>query len=200
MLFLAAVTSSLSMLFPAMTFIEEALGSPRTRSTLLVVLTSFLGSAFVLYYSNGLVALDNIDFWVGTVLIFVLATVQIICFGWIWGIDAGFEEAHQGARIRIPNAYRFIIKWVTPAYLLVVFGAFCYQSLPDKTAEDGSVDPGRFSQIMASDTAKYTLGLILAIIVALLVLTRMGVQRWKAQGLDYDGTRPAPADDAEGMA
>ena len=36
-----------------------------------------IGSGFVVYFSKDLV-LDTIDFWVGTFLIFVLATVQII--------------------------------------------------------------------------------------------------------------------------
>ena len=181
MLFLAAVTSSLSMLFPAMAFVEEALGVNRKTSTVMIIATSLLGSGFVLYYSEGLTALDTIDFWVGTVLIFVLATVQIICFGWVWGIDKGMEEAAQGARMQIPRVFQIIIKYVTPAYLLAIFVLFCQEKLP-----------GYVETIGETPSAQYTLGMILVIIGALLVMTTIGTKRWRAMGLDVDGREPAP--------
>jgi SNF family Na+-dependent transporter len=184
MLFLAAVTSSLSMLFPTMAFVEESLGVDRRTSTIAVVATSLLGSAFVLYYSNGLTALSTIDFWVGTVLIFILATVQIICFGWIWGIDKGMEEARQGARMQIPGVFRFIIKYVTPLYLIAVFVMFCLNSLP-----------AQFDTIAASRVTQYTLGMIALITVILCVMLSIGVKRWRALGLDIDGALPAPEED-----
>ena len=40
-----------------------------------------LGAGFVLYFSEGLTALNTFDFWVGTFCIFVLATFQTILFG-----------------------------------------------------------------------------------------------------------------------
>jgi neurotransmitter:Na+ symporter, NSS family len=57
------------------------------------VLTA-LGSLWVLYFSQGLAALDTMDFWVGTVAIFVLAGVEVVCFGWVYGVDRGLAEAH----------------------------------------------------------------------------------------------------------
>src|SRR5262245_14587307 len=71
MLFLAAITSSLSMLQPAQAFFEEALGLRRGPSTTVVSVIAFCGNLFVLYFSKGLVALDTIDFWVGTFMIFI---------------------------------------------------------------------------------------------------------------------------------
>src|SRR5688500_7268898 len=78
MLFLAAITSSLSMLQPVAAFVEEALGLPRSRSVPLVGAVTLLGSLWVIYFSKDLVALDTMDFWVGTTLIFILAMVQSI--------------------------------------------------------------------------------------------------------------------------
>jgi NSS family neurotransmitter:Na+ symporter len=98
MLFLAAVTSSISMLQPGIAFVEEALNVGRRASvTILGLLTTF-GTGFVLYFTGDLKALDTLDFWVGTFLIFVLATIQIIVFGWKWGIEKGFQEAASGRR------------------------------------------------------------------------------------------------------
>jgi hypothetical protein len=70
------------------------------------------------------------DFWIGTLAIFILAGVEVICFGWVFGIDRGLAEAHQGAKLRIPRMYRFVIKYVAPSYLVVVFIGFCVQRLP----------------------------------------------------------------------
>jgi SNF family Na+-dependent transporter len=179
MLFLAAITSSLSMLQPALAFLEEALGVDRKKGTLGLLALGCLGNLFVLYYSKDLAALDTIDFWVGTLLIFVLAAVQIICFGWIFGIDRGIREAELGAQMKIPAIYRGIIKYVAPAYLIIVFVGFCFQNLP------GYVDA-----IGKSPTAQKSIAFI-AIVAAFLVwAVGRGAARWRAQGLDLDGQRP----------
>jgi len=36
-------------------------------------------------------------------LIFIMATILILVFGWGMGLKKGWEEAHQGAEIRIPR-------------------------------------------------------------------------------------------------
>lgn len=121
MLFLAAVTSSISMLQPGIAFVEESLGVARRVSVSILGLLTIFGTGFVLYFSGDLKALDTLDFWVGTFLIFLLATIQIIIFGWVWGIDQGFEEMHRGAAIRVPWIFRPIIQWVCPLFLIGVF-------------------------------------------------------------------------------
>jgi SNF family Na+-dependent transporter len=180
MLFLAAITSSLSMLQPAQAFFEEALGWTRGQATALVTGVALMGNLFVMYYSKGLIALDTIDFWVGSFMIFILAAVQIICFGWVFGVDKGLEEAHRGGHMRIPTVYRYIIKYVAPIYLIVVFVGFCYQRIPGyvRTIMSGS-ETGQIAQM--------TWGLILAVIALLVGTTMVGVKRWRALGLDVDG-------------
>jgi SNF family Na+-dependent transporter len=121
LLFLAAVTSSLSMLQPGIAFLEEALKINRKQSVALLGLVTALGCGFVVYFSESVKALDTMDFWVGTFLIFVLSSIQIIVFGWVLGIDKGFQLAHQGAAVRIPAAFKFIMKYVSPLFLLVIF-------------------------------------------------------------------------------
>ncbi|CAA6676793.1 MULTISPECIES: sodium-dependent transporter [unclassified Lentimonas] len=121
LLFLAAVTSSLSMLQPGISFLEEALKINRKQSVVLLGMITVVGCGFVVYFSEGVKALDTMDFWIGTFLIFALSTVQIIIFGWILGIEKGFELAHQGSAIRIPSAFKFIMKYVSPLFLIVIF-------------------------------------------------------------------------------
>jgi SNF family Na+-dependent transporter len=178
MLFLAAITSSLSMLQPVMAFFEEALGMPRKRSVPLLGVVTFLGSSWCVWFSKDLTALDTMDFWVGTVLIFVLAAVQIICFGWVWGVDRGLAHAHEGAHLRIPSVFRFIMKYVAPAYLIVVFVGFCVQNLPDYV-----------KGLAGNDVARWTLLVVAVVLAGLLWVTRQGEKRWRIEGRDLDGKR-----------
>jgi len=167
LLFLAAMTSSLSMLQPVKAFLQEALGSSRARAVSLAGGISALGSLWVLYFSGGLLALETMDFWVGTVAIFVLAGVEVVCFGWIFGVDRGVAEAHRGAQLRIPAVYRFVIKYVAPLYLAVVFISFCRQSLP---AHVGAV--------LSQPVAGATLMLVALGFASLVALARRAEQRW----------------------
>ena len=179
MLFLAAITSSFAMLQPVMAFIEEALGAPRRRAVGLLTAATLVGSLWVIYFSKDLVALDTMDFWVGTTLIFMLATVQIVCFAWVFGIDRGLAEAHEGAQLRIPRPFRFVMKYVAPAYLLVVFAGFCWQTLAD-----------HLRSLAHDDVARWTMTLVAFLLAIVVLMTRAGEQRWRAAGLDVDGLRP----------
>ncbi len=129
MLFLAAITSSISMLQPGIAFLEESLNVGRKVSVALLGLLTTFGTGLVVYFTEGLKALDTLDFWIGTLLIFVLATVQIIVFGWHWGIDRGFQEMHQGASIRVPAIFRPIIKWICPGFLLLIFAMWLMKEI-----------------------------------------------------------------------
>jgi len=184
MLFLAAITSSLSMLQPTLAFVTEALGCTRRAATIGMMAFTVLGCAFVLWYTKNGVAWGTIDAWVGTFLIVVLACVQIICYAWIFGTERGEKEAHAGAQLRIPSFVKFIFKWVAPAYLLIVIGRSCMEELPGWIRE-------------ARDNSATGLSLLVVAIttLALVVILRIGEKRWRAQGLDLDGLRP-PDDEA----
>lgn len=129
LLFLAAVTSSLSMLQPAIALLEEGLGLKRRVSVLFLGMITLMGSSFVAYFSKDLAALDTVDFWMGQLCIFILATLQVFVFSWIWGIKRGMKELRNGAEIKIPSLLGFVLKFITPTYLLIVFGVWLYQNL-----------------------------------------------------------------------
>jgi NSS family neurotransmitter:Na+ symporter len=178
MLFLAAITSSISMYQPALAFFQESLGWNRKKATMLLVFVCVVGSFLVMYYSRDGIFWSTIDDWVGTFLIFVLAMVQIICFSWVFGIDRGWKEAHHGAQIRIPGFYKPIMKYVAPLYLIIVFFAFCVQNL-STWIEGVAQEPLR----------QGALALVAAVILLLIVCTRIGEKRWRAAGLDLDGRK-----------
>ncbi|MBL8861379.1 MAG: sodium-dependent transporter [Planctomycetes bacterium] len=197
MLFLAAITSSLSMLQPAKAFFEETLGVGRKASTTIIAGITLVGNLFVLWFSKDLVAMDTIDFWVGTFLIFVMAGVQLIAFGWLFGIERGWKEAHEGAYIRIPGIYKFVIRYVSPAFLLIVFVGFLFQNLPDQLDEHGVVtSQGWISKIQANTTMQLALGLVLAVILLLVIVTVVGARRWAREGRDLNGQRDADSEPA----
>jgi SNF family Na+-dependent transporter len=121
LLFLAAITSSLSMLQPGIAFLEESLHIRRKKSVTYLGLLTLLGSSFVLWFSKDVKALDTLDFWAGTFLIYLLATITIVCFSWVIGVDKGLAMAQAGSVIQIPRLFRWIMKYVTPLFLVFVF-------------------------------------------------------------------------------
>ncbi|MDH5311099.1 MAG: sodium-dependent transporter [Gammaproteobacteria bacterium] len=178
MLFLAAITSSLSMLQPAKAFFQEALGLTHRGATLLVAGICIAGNLFVLWFSKGLVAMDTLDFWVGNFVIFIVAGIQIVCFSWVFGVDQGLDEMRRGAELRIPRWFRFLLKYVAPAYLLVIFVGFCWNNIPQYFR----------SAVASGDPAVlYAWLVILGSIALLLTVTAIGTRRWRAAGLDIDG-------------
>jgi len=120
-LFIAAITSSLSMLQPGIALFEESLGIGRKASVAILGTLTALGTGFVAWFSKDLKALDTLDFWVGTFLIFVLATIQIVFFGWVFGIGRGWEELERGAAMRLHPIFKPVFRYVSPAFLLAIF-------------------------------------------------------------------------------
>ena len=169
LLFLAAVTSSLSMLQPAIAFLEEGFDLGRRAAVTILGLVTATGSLFVVYFSKDLTALDVLDFWVGQVLIFTLATITVIVFGWVVGIDRGLAEAHRGAEMRIPPVFRYVIKYVCPVYLLTIFTGFLYTNAPAYLAKIAE---------QPSATATVLFLAVVAIFFGLAV--REAMRRWDA--------------------
>ena len=179
MLFLAAITSSMSVFQPITAFLEEAIGLTRHKAVGVLAVIGGLGTFWLIFFSKDLVAVDTMDFWIGTVGILILATVEIIFFGWIFGADRGFAELQRGALIRVPRVVRVVIKYVTPTYLLVVFTGFIVQNLPDEIAE-----------VRASPVRGWTLGFVGCVCGLFVLLTVLGARRWKAAGIGVEGYEP----------
>lgn len=167
MLFLAAVTSSLSMLQPGIAFLEEGLNIGRNKSVALLGLLTAGGSLFVVYYSKGLAALDTMDFWVGTAMIFVLATLQVILFGWILGVEKGVEEAKRGSELGLPKLFGFVIKYVSPLYLLSIFALWCWKKMP-----------GYAESLSQGGVPLMTVGVIASVLILFLVLVHVAGRHW----------------------
>lgn len=178
LLFLAAITSSLSMLQPAIALLEEGLGLKRKASVAMLGFITAVGSAFVVYFSKDLRALDTIDFWVGTFSIYVLATFQVILYGWIFGVHRGFEELQRGAEIRIPSWVKYIIKYVSPVYMLTIFGLWIHQQFFKVSNDPAQLT--RFQEIQQYPVVRWSVGFIIIVAIFFALLVAQAVKRWEA--------------------
>jgi len=120
LLFFAGITSSLAMGQPIVAFLEDELQVPRNRATLAFGATTFaLGFVCVWLYPGG--AFDEFDFWSGTFALVAFALGESIIFAWIFGMKRGWEEITRGADFAVPRFFRFVIQYVTPLFILIVF-------------------------------------------------------------------------------
>jgi len=120
LLFFAGITSSLAMGTPWMGFMRDEFGWGRLKGAWsfggIVLL---LGLPTVIFFEHGV--FDEYDYWAGTVSLVVFALAESILFAWIFGIDKGWRELLSGSDLQVPTVYKFIIKYITPLMLLLVF-------------------------------------------------------------------------------
>lgn len=126
LLFLAGLTSSVSLLEPAVAFLSDDLGISRKKSVWILGVLSFVLCQFPIFFlSRGVV--DEMDFWAGSFFLVVFALAECILFVWIFGIDKAWNEIHHGAELNIPRFYKFIIKYITPLFLIFILGFWFFQ-------------------------------------------------------------------------
>lgn len=120
LLFFAGITSSLAMGTPWMGFMQDEFHWSRQKAAWSFgLVTLLLGIPTVLFYQYGV--FDEYDYWAGTVSLVIFAVAESVLFAWIFGMDKGWREITDGADMKVPLIYKFIIKWVTPLFLLMVF-------------------------------------------------------------------------------
>lgn len=170
LLFLAAVTSSISMLQPAIAFFEEGFGLSRHVAMAALGLITAMGALIVVYFTKDGVALDVMDFWVGSAMLIVLALFEVLLFAWVVGAERGIREANRSSDLRIPAWFAIVFRYVCPTYLLIILGAFTYQKLPDQVRA-----------IVDRPAALLTASFILVVFLFFLLLTRLAARRWERE-------------------
>ncbi len=176
LLFLAGVTSSISMLEPAIAFIEDEFDISRKKAiAILWVVLFILCQPAIFFLRYGVV--DELDFWAGTFCLVVFATVEVILFAWVYGIDRSWDEMHLGAKMRVPRIYRFIIKYVTPTFLMLILGFwFVQQGVP--TIMMRAITPENKIYVLST-----RLGLVCLFIV-LMILLKVAWALKRRRGID----------------
>ncbi|MBF0594648.1 MAG: sodium-dependent transporter [Candidatus Omnitrophica bacterium] len=126
LLFLAGITSSVSLAQPAIAFLEDEFDISRRRAVVIFAIVTFiLCQPAIFFLKNGVV--DELDFWGGTFFLVLFGLIETILFGWVLGMNSAWEEIHHGADMNIPKIYKFIIKYVTPTFLIFILGMWLFQ-------------------------------------------------------------------------
>ena len=180
LLFLAAVTSSLSMLQPSIALLEEGLGITRKPSVAILGFITCTGTFFIAYFSADATALDTVDFWMANFFIFIFATIQTIIFGWVIGPKQGYEELSAGAEIGVPRWIMHIIRYVSPVFLISVFALWCKTSLPGRWEAIMNPPPGEPPVVLMS------LGFIVIVITFFAFVIAGANQRWQTPVKERD--------------
>jgi SNF family Na+-dependent transporter len=169
LLFLAGITSSISLAQPAIAFLEDEFDIGRKKAVIIFgIITFLLCQPAIFFLRNGVV--DELDFWGGTFFLVVFATIETILFVWIFGMEKAWDEIHKGADLRIPRIYKFIIKYITPLFLLTILGMWLKQEWWDIIRLKG-VSEGNLGFIVGT-----RVGLVL-IFIALVILVKIAWRR-----------------------
>jgi neurotransmitter:Na+ symporter, NSS family len=120
LLFFAGITSSLAMGTPWIGFMRDEFNWSQTKGAWSFgAMILILGMPTVIFFQEGV--FDEYDYWAGTVSLVVFAMMETILFSWVFGMKKGWREITSGADIKVPNVYKYIIKYVTPIMLIVIF-------------------------------------------------------------------------------
>ena len=175
LLFLAGITSSVAMLTPLVAFFREEFGFRRepiawTLGGIILV----LGMLPILWIEHGVV--NEWDYWIGTLGLVVFAVIEVVLFMWVFKPENAWRSIHQGADLRLPTAFRFIMTYITPVYLialLVGWGAMdAIPILLNRKGVGGGPPPG-------ADDAPYVLvARLLIVLVAVVFLVAIRIA-WK---------------------
>jgi SNF family Na+-dependent transporter len=168
LLFIAGITSSVAMTQPSIAFLMDEFRLKRSKAVVTVFSVQIICTLMVVFFFK-FGFLDELDFWAGTLGLVFFAVLEILIFSWVFGIKKGWEEIHKGADIRVPGAFKFIIKYITPLYMLAILAMWICQDAISKFNMEGE-ESVRHPYLWGAR------GLFLGIIITTLVLVRIA---WK---------------------
>jgi len=136
LLFLAGLTSAVALGQTVIAFLQDELGMSRVKAAwCLGGATFLLAQPVILLLDKGV--LDEIDFWVGTLALVLFAIMEVIVYVWIYGLERVREEIERGALIPIPRVFYYILKYITPLFLLTILVFWTIQDVPSKVFMTG---------------------------------------------------------------
>jgi len=150
LLFFAGITSSLAMGTPWMGFVADEFNWGRNKAAwTLGLFILLLALPTILFFEYGV--FDEYDYWTGTVSLVIFALAEVVLFAWVFGMDKGWKEINYGADMKVPIIYKYIIKWVTPFFILIIFLSSVFKpSEGDWAAAFSSLSSGSWP--LASDS------------------------------------------------
>ncbi len=132
LLFFAGLTSSIALMQPLIAFFEDEFGLSREKSVYITAGIVFFSAHLVIFLNN---SLNEMDFWAGTIGVVFFGLLEMVIFMWIFGGERAWEEINRGGIIKVPRVYYYIMRYVTPVFLIVLLGAWGMEYLPKVIAE-----------------------------------------------------------------
>ena len=135
LLYFAGLTSVVALSQPVIAFFEDEFGWTRKKSVISIGLFFLIATPLPMFLKG---SLDELDFWVATFALVILALFEIVIFFWIFGAEKAGDEINRGAGIKIPRVFYYMMKYVTPVFLFVILIAWGYEQLPTVLAKGGT--------------------------------------------------------------
>ena len=178
LLFFAGVTSAVAMGQPLVALLQENWRLSRQRAVAILGAAMIVLTQPVIFFQR-FGFLDELDFWVGAIALAVFGVLELVIFGWVFGIERGWDEILKGAAVRPPHFFKSVIRYVTPAYLVGILTWWSCTDLPRRLVMQGVAEDARpyliFGRILS-----------LAVLVAIFVLVRHGSRGWSRRGVEEE--------------
>ncbi|HUT85985.1 MAG TPA: hypothetical protein VMW66_04015 [Elusimicrobiales bacterium] len=126
LLFLAGITSSVAMMQPVISFLKDELCFSHKKAVGVMAMIFFAFGHIVIFGLKA-GALDEMDFWGGTLGLPLFALIEVILFVWVFGSKNAWKQVMMGAQRKMPKIFLYILKYVTPVYLLAILVAWTVQ-------------------------------------------------------------------------
>lgn len=127
LLFFAGLTSSVALTQPVIAFLEDEFKLSRRISVISTILLIFAIAHIPIFLNS---ALDEMDFWAGTFFVVIFAFIEMVIFFWAFPPRNAWRELNQGGIVRIPRAFFYIMRYITPLFLAIIIFWWMVDVLP----------------------------------------------------------------------
>ena len=134
LLFFAALTSSVSITQPVITFFQDEFGVSRTSAVVITMAIICISVAMVIFVDQ---SLDEWDFWAGTIGVVLLGFVEIVIFMWAFGGRNAWAEINRDGIIKVPGFFYYVMRYITPLFLVVILVWWGVELLPEEFQKTG---------------------------------------------------------------
>lgn len=134
LLFFAGLTSSVAITQPVVTFFQDEFGIKRSSSVIITMGIMFVSVLMVIFMNQ---TLDEWDFWAGTIGIVIFGLVEALIFMWVFGGGNAWAELNRHGIIKVPRVFYYILRYITPLFLLIIIAWWGVELLPGELEETG---------------------------------------------------------------
>jgi NSS family neurotransmitter:Na+ symporter len=116
-LFIAGISSSISMLESFATAALDKFNIPRKKLITIISIIGFIGSACFASYAGFNFILDIVDAYVGNIVIAGLGLVEVVAVSYIYGTKELRDEANKYSDFKVGKWWDYLLRYFTPLLL-----------------------------------------------------------------------------------